>query len=65
MTQEVSDLKIAVDVPLNDPKFVLGHSSIFDTAVKYGHLVDNSHNRIRLAFAANSAAMPNAVEQPI
>lgn len=60
-----ASMAIAANVPLNDLKFVLGHSSIAVTADIYGHLVDSSHDRIRLAFAASSAAMPNAVEQPI
>jgi len=60
-----ASVAIAADVPLNDLKVVLGHSSISVTADIYGHLVDSSHDRIRLAFAASSAVMPNAVEQPI
>ena len=60
-----ASMAIAADVPLNDLKFVLGHSSISVTADIYGHLVDSSHDRIRLAFAASSAAMPDAVDQPI
>ena len=35
------------------------------TADIYGHLVDSSHDRIRLAFAANSPAMPDTVDQRI
>ena len=58
-------MAIAADVPLNDVNVVLGHSSISVTADIYGHLVASSHDRIRLAFAASAAAMPNAVEQPI
>ena len=60
-----ASMAIAGNVPLNDLKVVLGHSSIAVTADIYGHLVGSSHDRIRLAFAASSAAMPNAVEQPI
>ena len=60
-----ASMAIAANVPLNDLKFVLGHGSIAVTADIYGHLVDSSHDRIRLAFAANSAAMPDAVDQPI
>ena len=60
-----ASMAIAANVPLNDLKVVLGHSSIAVTADIYGHLVDSSHDRIRLAFAASSAAMPDAVEQPI
>lgn len=60
-----ASMAIAANVPLNDLKVVLGHSSIAVTADIYGHLVGSSHDRIRLAFAASSAAMPNAVEQPI
>jgi integrase len=58
-------MAIAAGVPLNDVKVVLGHSSISVTADIYGHLVDSSHDRIRLAFAASSAAMPDAVESSI
>jgi len=65
MRHAYASMAIAANVPLNDLKVVLGHSSIAITANTYGHLVDSSHDRIRLAFAANSAAMPNAVEQPI
>ena len=60
-----ASMAIAAGVPLNDVKMVLGHSSISVTADIYGHLVDSSHDRIRLAFAASSAAMPDAVESPI
>lgn len=60
-----ASMAIAGNVPLNDLKVVLGHSSIAVTADIYGHLVDSSHDRIRLAFAASSAAMPEAVVQPI
>ena len=60
-----ASMAIAAGVPLNDVKVVLGHSSISVTADIYGHLVDSSHDRIRLAFAASSAAMPDAVESPI
>ena len=60
-----ASMAIAADVPLNDLKVVLGHSSISVTADIYGHLVDSSHDRIRLAFAASSAAMPDAVERPV
>jgi integrase len=60
-----ASMAIAAGVPLNDLKVVLGHSSISVTADIYGHLVDSSHDRIRFAFAANSAAMPDAVEQPL
>ena len=65
MRHTYASMAIAANVPLNDLKFVLGHSSILVTANTYGHLVDSSHDRIRLAFAASSAAMPDAVEQPI
>jgi len=58
-------MAIAAGVHLNDVKVVLGHSSISVTADIYGHLVESSHDRIRLAFAASSAAMPDAVESPI
>lgn len=60
-----ASMAIAADVPLNDLKVVLGHSSISVTAGIYGHLVATSHDRIRFAFAASSATMPNAVERPI
>lgn len=60
-----ASMAIANDVPLNDLKVVLGHSSISVTADIYGHLVESSHDRIRSAFAASAAAMPDAVEQPI
>lgn len=60
-----ASMAIAAGVPLNDLKVVLGHSSISVTADIYGHLVDSSHDRIRFAFAASSAAMPDAVERPI
>lgn len=60
-----ASMAIAADVPLNDLRIVLGHSSISVTADIYGHLVGSSHDRIRLAFAASSAAMPEAVVQPI
>ena len=60
-----ASMGIAANVPLNDLKVVLGHSSISVTADIYGHLVESSHDRIRCAFAASSAAMPDAVEQPI
>jgi len=60
-----ASMAISNDVPLNDLKVALGRSSISVTADIYGHLVDSSHDRIRLAFAASSAAMPDAVEQPV
>lgn len=60
-----ASMAIAASVPLNDLKIVLGHSSISVTADIYGHLVDTSHDRIRFAFAASSAAMPDAVERPL
>lgn len=60
-----ASMAIAAGVPLNDLKVVPGHSSISVTADIYGHLVDSSHDRIRFAFAASSAAMPDAVAQPV
>ena len=35
------------------------------TADIYGHLVESSHDRIRLVSAASSAAMPDAVGELI
>jgi hypothetical protein len=50
-------------VPLSDLKVVLGHSSIVVTADIYGHLLENSHDRLPTVFAVSS--MPDAVDQPI
>jgi len=58
-----ASMAISAGVPLNDLKVVLGHSSISVTADTYGHLLENSHNRLRMVFASNS--LPDAVDRPI
>ena len=56
-------MAISYGVPLNDLKVVLGHSSISVTADTYGHLLENSHDRLREVFAQDS--LPDAVDQQI
>jgi integrase len=58
-----ASMMIYAGVPLNDLKVVLGHSDISLTANIYGHLLEQSHDRIRAASAA--IAMPDAVAEPI